>query len=87
MKPVEPVLLHTWPRTGAMKAWFGCLQPPFKNMAALSSQGGLRITSRWQPSSIDKIRILLGGSVYIQLQSLAQPQLNVRTDEPGEWEI
>lgn len=86
MVPVNPVL-PSCPETplGLLDAQFGVGQPQYRVLKVLlSPEDNGRVTSRWRLSWLERIDILLGGSLWVQVLTFGdaiQP-IKLLTEEP-----
>lgn len=83
MKPVSPVLKHPafqMPETLVAKD-----QPEYDPMPAMVSRGQYgMVTTRWKPSLIERLILIFGGSVYVQMMRFGKgvTPIKVMVDEP-----
>jgi hypothetical protein len=77
MKPVSPVALDSEDRWGVSEMTFAKNQPQYIPLPALKFQDGLVVT-RWNPSFLERLEILFGGSVYLGLLTYNHPLQPIR---------
>ena len=77
MKPTSPVALDSEDRWGVSEIVFAKDQPQYIPLPALKFQDGLVVT-RWSLSWGERIRLLLGGSVFLGMLTFNKPLQPIR---------
>lgn len=77
MTPASPVCADSDDRWGVSEVTFAKDQPEYIPLPAIKFQDGLVVT-RWSLSLADRIKILLGGSVYLGMLTYNRPLQPIR---------
>lgn len=72
MKPASPVAYDPETRWGISEITFAKDQPQYRPLPALKFSDGLVVT-RWSLSFMERLKVALGGSLYLGVQTFNNP--------------
>lgn len=83
MKPVSPVIRGA----GGAEIVFAKDQPQYIPLPALRNQRGI-VTTRWKLTMLERLKVLFGGSIFLQISTCESPLQPVRlsVDAPDSSE-